>query len=314
MPAIRTAPVPLPGDVVDYISHTFQAANRAAATRLDRMPTTHEENLDMALIEAIDTASGPHITPSGVVVDVEIHFVGGGRHYRRWEVADIGLILNFRRSGSLIRTKVVLLQSKRLYPNESEFVEFRGLARTGGFGSLMQPSWVLPAQEPRMYNFTEDCRYKAMKVGDEQWVAIEAYEQQHAIPVHYLLYHPSEIPHSREIPTQLPFVSSTASPTVGSRVLAATEIRAATSAMAPNLAPSFADLRAGTALPGQALEDFITTEVLTCKQGYIAQPGVADAGLNAVFYQRTGPISAAIRFDIDVPEDLVLPEQDEVDG
>ena len=80
-----------------------------------------------------------------------------------------------------------------------------------------------------------------------------------------------------------------------------------------NTAPSFADLSQGAAAPGLLVQEFVRDEVLTCQQGYIADPNVQDAGLNAVFSQRGAPIAAAIRFDIDVPADLVLPEEDEVD-
>ena len=220
LPSISTAPVPLPADVVDYITQTFDLANREVSTRIDRMPTTHEENLDFAFIDALASAAGPHVAPSGVVVDFDIHFVGGGAHWGRWEIADLGVIVNFRRARSLIRTKVLLLQSKRLYPKESEFVEFRGLTRLGGFGSLMEPTW-LPAQEERTFTFTSDCRYKALQVGDDQWARIKAYEDEHAIPVHYLLYHPSDLPYAREIPTRLPVADRTGPTAVGARVVGA---------------------------------------------------------------------------------------------
>jgi hypothetical protein len=110
--------IPVPVDIVDYVRHTFQTANSHVAARLDRMPTVHEETLDFALIDSLAVASGPHLVPSGVVVDLDVHFVGGGQHWQRWEVADIGLIINFRLAGALLRTKIVLLQSKRMYPRE----------------------------------------------------------------------------------------------------------------------------------------------------------------------------------------------------
>ena len=55
------------------------------------------------------------------------------------------------------------------------------------------------------------------------------------------------------------------------------------------------------------IQEFVRDEVLTCRQGYIAEPNTNDVGLDAVFNRRGAPIAAAIRFDIDVPEDLVLP-------
>src|SRR3954447_7801784 len=131
-------PIPLPSDVVDYIRDVFTTANQEVTARLDRMPTTHEEALDLALIDTVAAAVGPHVMTSGVVVDVDVHFLGGGAHWQRWEIADVGVILNFRRGAELLRTKVLLLQSKRLYPREAEFVEDRGITRIGGFGSLME--------------------------------------------------------------------------------------------------------------------------------------------------------------------------------
>lgn len=308
MPPIRTGPIPLPADVVDYVTDAFLRANVAASSRLDRMPTMHETNLDFAFIDALAASAGPHLSPSGVIVDFEVHFVGGGRHWDgRWEVADIGLLINFRRSGALVRTKVILLQSKRLYPTDSEFVEFRSLHRLGGFGSLMEPSW-LPASAPRTFTFTADCRYKALQVGDEQWAAIRSYEEHHSIPVHYLLYHPSTIPYSQEVPTRFPVAEPIASPRVGARVMSSSDLRAASTLSPRNSAPSFAELSQGSDAPGSPVQVFVRDEVLTCRQGYVADPGVSDPGLFAVFNQRGAPIAAAVRFDIDVPEDFVLPE------
>jgi hypothetical protein len=120
------------------------------------------------------------------------------------------------------------------------------------------------------------------------------------------------MPYSREIPTQFPLADRTVPASVGARVLAARELRAATAGSPRNLAPSFADLSQGAAAPGLLIQEFVRDEVLMCQQGYIAEPNVNDAGLNAVFSQRGAPIAAAIRFDIDVPENLVLPEEDEV--
>jgi hypothetical protein len=72
----------------------------------------------------------PRTLTSGWTVRIATHYLGGGRHYgewngweRRWEVADIGVLVMFREAGKLRRTKVALLQSKRLYPDEQEFEE-----------------------------------------------------------------------------------------------------------------------------------------------------------------------------------------------
>lgn len=302
--------IPLPPDVVDYIRQTFMNANRQVAARLDRMPTLHEETLDFALIDALALSSGPHVAPSGVVVDLDIHFLGGGQHWQRWEVADIGLIVNFRLAGSLLRTKIILLQSKRIYPREAEFIEDRGLTRVGGFGSLMEQP-VLAALQPRTFRFDQTCRYKALQVGDDQWHAIEQYENRYAIPVHYLLYHPSIVPSDHRIPVQIPIAAPRRGHVrVGLRVESAASVRQATSGQPRNYAPSYRDLRLSSAAPGIGIQDFLCDEVLTCRQGYVAEEPGSDEGLNRVFAQRGAPIAAALRFDIDLPESMagqVLP-------
>ncbi len=88
-------PIPLRDDVLAYVYDLFAQANVRVTAKLDRMPTIHEESLDLALIEALSDAVGPHVLPSGAVVDLEAHFVGGGWHWERWEIADLGIIVNF---------------------------------------------------------------------------------------------------------------------------------------------------------------------------------------------------------------------------
>ncbi len=167
-PPIET--IDLPGDVIEYIRTVFASAHDGVAARLEGQPNVHEEALDMALISFISTSCGPHRTASDTVVDIDVHFVGGGWHIKRWEVADIGLLIIFRRRGQVLRRKVVLLQSKRLYPREVEFVETHGLAWPGGFGSLARMAdGDGDIRALRTFRFDEECRYKALQLGDIQW-------------------------------------------------------------------------------------------------------------------------------------------------
>jgi hypothetical protein len=294
-------PIPLAPDVVAYIRAVFDLANERVTARLDRMPTTHEETLDFAVIDALAEARGPHLAPSGTVVDIDAHFVGGGWHWNRWEIADLGLIVNFRRADTLLRTKVVLLQSKRLYPREAEFTEDLGLTRPGGFGSLMQQS--LPATiGPRVFRFDTTCRYRALQVGDDQWQAIAKYESEFGLPVHYMLYHPRSIPSEAAIPVVLPVAPSGDPIVVGIRVLSAAFMRSLTGTFSRNYAPAFGELCSDQVQPGTRLPDFMVDEVLTCREGYVADDGIQNPGLQRVFNQRTAPIAAAIRIDINLPE------------
>lgn len=292
--------VELPPDVVAYVGGVFSEAAESAAARLSRMPTSHEEALDFAMVDAFLEAAGPHRTASGVVFDVDVHWVGGGAHWQRWEIADLGVIFVVRRGPELLLTKVVLLQSKRLYPREVEFVPDRGLARPGGFGGLWQEP-DLAAYGPRTFHFEDACRYQAMRVGDDQWLAIEQYETRFGIPVHYLLYHPRDFPAVSTIPVSVPLAPVTGTSPVGTRVLAAAALRSLLRARPANHAPTYGELTDASGAPGLGLSRFVTDRVLPCHEGYLAAPG-PDAGLARIFNQRSGPIAAAVRFDINLAE------------
>ena len=292
----------LPLDVIDFVFDVFEKATDRVADRLDRMPTVHEEALDLALIDALSEARGPHVTSSGVVVDLDVHFLGGGHHWERWEIADIGVIVNFRRGGQLLRTKVVLLQSKRLYPREVEFVEDLGLVKPGGFGWLMNPS-VAAASGPRSFRFDSDCRYKALQVGDEQWQAISEYEATFRLPVHYLLYHPRSLPTESVIPVSVPVRKRRGTSPVGVRVVSAPDLRNKVIGRPRNHAPSYGELKTpGEKAVGIRLPEFMAHDVLRCRQGYVVDPTGMDPGLARVFNQRSAPIAAAIRLEIDMGE------------
>jgi hypothetical protein len=294
-------PIPLSDDVVDYVRSVFAEADDAVTARLERQPNVHEESLDMAFIDAVAASAGPHRTQSQAVVDIDIHFVGGGWHYERWEVADIGILVTFRRLNEVLRRKVVLLQSKRLYPREAEFQEAIGLARPGGFGYFVRRKEMW-GEQTRLFRFDPACRYRALQIGDSQWAAIQEYESRHGIPVHYCFYQPGSIPFQVTVPIQWPLTAAEPA-TVATRVMSATIVRANSTEFARNYAPSFADLAAGAGAPGVRLPGFIADEVLACNEGYVpAGDFFTDAGVNRIFNERAGPISSAIAIDIELPE------------
>jgi hypothetical protein len=291
-----TTPIPLPSDVVSYVHDVFQAASDDVAAQLERMPTMHEEFLDFALVAKLAQANGPYVVPSGTVVDLDVHFVGGGRHWGRYEIADVGVIVNFRRGTELLRTKVVLLQSKRLYPKgAAPDPPNSGVIKPGGFGSLMNPS-VAAASAPRTFRFDRDSRYEAMRVGDEQWDAIAEFEETFKIPVHYLLYHPRRLPSEQLIPVATPVRRTRGHARLGARVLTAADLRSRVNAGVTT--PAYRDLEANGSPPGLRLQEFIAQEVLGCRDGYVVDGKRVDPGLARIFNQRSGPIAAAVRVDI----------------
>jgi len=129
-------PFPIPDDVREWVRSVFSSCNARVTGKLDRLPTTHETSLDLSLIEALSQVSAPVRTPSGHLVRIDVHFLGGGRHFGTWEVADIGALLIYRSGTEVVRTKVALLQSKRLYPIEQAFEEDSPLTYATGFGRL----------------------------------------------------------------------------------------------------------------------------------------------------------------------------------
>lgn len=235
-------PFALPEDVVEFIGRVFAQCNARIASRLSYLPTLHETHLDLCFIETLSGVAAPHVTSSGYIIDVDVHYLGQGRHWESWEVADLGFIVTYRRAGTLLRTKVALLQSKRLYPRESEFVEDEPISKYRGFADLHGPP-DLPAQEPREFRFDASCRYRALQVGDDQWHAIGAYEAYYGIPVHYLLYHPRSLPSSQIIPVPAGQRRGVGRPAVGCRILRATDLRATATGWARNYAPSYGDFR-----------------------------------------------------------------------
>lgn len=313
------SPFLLPQDVVEFIDKAFRRCNTRVANRLSRLPTIHETYLDLCVIETLADVATPHITPSGYIVDIDVHFLGQGRHWGSWEIADIGLILVYRHNGRRVRTKIALLQSKRLYPREAEFIEDEPLSKYYGFGDLYGPT-VLPAEAARVFHFSDACRYRALQVGDDQWRAIANYENDYRIPVHYLLYHPRAIPSSQVIPAAATGPFRDIRPTVGCRVVASSDLRTSMAGRPRNYAPSYGELvRALSQAPnddvstrtaGWRLEGFVSDQVLGCHEGYVAAEDTdqPDQGLVRVFTQRGAPIVAALRIDINAPDQVRLEE------
>ena len=132
---------------------------------------------------------------------IDTHYLGGGRHFGSWEVADVGIIVQFRQAGTLVRSKIGLLQSKRLYPTEQEYEEDKPIDYLIGFGRLYEDTGsFLQVTHPRTFSFSRLSQYKALVVAGRQWDTIHQYEKSHGIPVHYLLYHPLRIPFTTRVP------------------------------------------------------------------------------------------------------------------
>src|ERR1700722_15237271 len=120
----------IPDDVVAWFRGVFAEANRRVCERLVNVPNIRETSLDDGLVEALIPDTAPRQLSSGAIVRMDTHNIGGLRridrlHWdltprRRWETADIGVIVFIYRREILIAKKVGLLQSKRLYPENND--------------------------------------------------------------------------------------------------------------------------------------------------------------------------------------------------
>lgn len=290
------ASMDLPSEVIEYVRGIFSNCNTRVSSKLSRMPTTHETSLDLSFIEAISQFATPQRLSSDWVVRLDTHYLGGGRHFGEWEIADIGFIIVFRKKGTVPLRKVALLQSKRLYPHEQAPEEDTPIDYMIGFGRLLQGEEEdLAAMKERSFGFSERSRYRALQVGNKQYQAIKEYEDNYSIPVHYLFYNPLSIPWTQKIPVSEPPKQKIPECEVGAQVFRARDLRSLLDRENAPYSPNYADF---TSLQRWRLEAFVADELLRCREGYRAE-GSQDRGLFQVFNRRTGPIAAAIAITID---------------
>ena len=304
-------PFQIPSEIVNWIRTVFEGVNRRVSEKLTRLPTTHETSLDITLIEELSQYVAPFRFLSNWIVRLETHYLGGGRYWGRWEVADIGILIIFRRAGVTQQTKIALLQSKRLYPVEAESsAEDHPIDYAVGFGRL------LPAEQEykssvrnRIFTIVEESRYRAFEYQGKQYEAVLAYSHENGVPVHYLFYNPTSLPIRVTFPLEAQQTAERVNPEmIGCRVISAQtlddKLKAQRIKQGENpMFKSIFDAHREMNLPPWPLEYFIADLVLSCKEGHIAGVNpMEDEALFTVFNRRSGPISAAIAVTIDAPE------------
>ena len=297
---------PIPNDVVDYVRNVFLVCNRRIGRKIAAVPKSSEQSLDLTMIEQLSQYSAPTILPSDWTVRIDIHYLGGRRHFGRWEVADIGVLLFLRRAGKLVRSKVALFQSKRLYPDSGDIDEEEAADYHAGFARLVPagPS-VSPMATQHVFSFSEQSKYGALHVRDAQWRAIRQFQQARHIPVYYLLYNPWTIPFSQTFPlTHRPSLGKRSS--VGCRIIPADVLMPSLSDRPDSYSPQFREvcgLLRGSVRnrSGWRIEYFISRLFLGCTHGRVFQD-LADDDIESLFFGRSGPIAAAIGINVEMPE------------
>lgn len=310
---MNTLPFAIPGEVTGWIRNVFSTVNARVSAKLTAFPTTHETSLDMSLIEEVSQHSAPVSFSSGWLVRLETHFLGGGRYWGRWEIADLGILIVFRRAGVVVQTKIALMQSKRLYPSEAQTTaEDHPLDYIVGFSRLLPAEQEYKsAVKARTFSFQDTSRYRALEFEGKQYEAILGYEKETTVPVHYLLYNPLQLPLLVTYPVEAGnsrYQDSTSR--VGARVIAASSLdfKLKQGGLLPSDNPAFRQIfetASSEQSPPWSLEYFIADLVLSCKEGHVAGVNpMEDEALFTVFNRRSGPISAALSITIDAPAEV----------
>jgi hypothetical protein len=297
-------PLPeFPPEVHRFVEKVFSDANRRLSEKIARVPNCPEPSLDLTFVEHLSQYAAARIVTPGWAVRIDVHYLGGLRHFYSWEIADIGVLLFAKKSGHLISQKVALLQSKRLYPKRHGIIEETRADYNIGIGRLLPgSSHELSITHPYAFDFTQTSTYGALKVKDEQFDAIEAYENQYKIPVYYLLYNPWNIESYFHLPITAPIKLSTSS-NGGARIIPATKIRETLAGKSEGYMPKFNDVAISISSKvfdahGWRLERFVSKLFMKCKEGYLFED-LREDNIFALFNRRSGPISAALSITVE---------------
>jgi hypothetical protein len=297
------AQLPLfPAEVYSYVRKVFAGANRRISQKIARVPNCPEPSLDTTFIEYLSDFGSPRIVAPGWAVRIDVHYLGGMRHFMGWEIADIGLLILAKQGTKNVAKKVALLQSKRLYPLSLDVVEQSPEDYRIGFGGLLPSGDTSRSLGiSRTFKFTEASKYKAFKRADQQQTAIDNYEDENGIPIHYLFYNPWQIPCEYQSPVVNPPCLGLKA-NGGCRVIPAKTIKEHFASKASGYSPNFGEtsklLDDPKALHGWRLEYFVADLVMKCKQGYAFQ-SLNEDNIYNLFNRRSGPISAAISVTIE---------------
>ena len=295
----------IPPRVISYIKGIFANSNRIVARAMDSNPHLREEYLDQLFLSSLIGLNriAIKVPKTSWIIRIDTHFLGSRWMWDRWEVADIGLLLTFRQGGQVRRSKVGLLQSKRLYATEINEPTSEIDINPIGFGSLfISDAEFSEESTDRNFTFTPESKYLQLKYNDHQYKAIRDYERYNRIPIYYLFYNPSELPITVTIPAEN---KSTRKLNVGCRVISADDVRGVMNQTKNS--PSYQELDLDR--PHLKIQDFIE-DLLLCKKGHIISLP-SDEAVQRLFYQRNAPISAAISISIDGPEGLEFTETNE---
>jgi hypothetical protein len=294
----------IPDAIFETIRTHFSDCNTKLAHSLSQFPGIREEALDAGFIAYFQTRPGPFQVMTNWTIRYEAHYIGGARHYGVWEVADIGLMVIFRRNGKIVRSKLAFIQSKKLYPKNVRLIQ-RDPYHRQGMGRLLETDEehqeVVKRKE---IVFDEQSKYKAFRKNSEQQVAMSSFQERFDINMYYLFYNPLTVPHQiiTPIEAEIPALENV----IGCRILTKDYLDEALSNYQSNYQPSYGDIKYllpkpftdDSHLGGWRLEYFVSDLVLGCKEGFIDDSPNFKT-LMHLLEAKSSPISAAISITID---------------
>lgn len=288
----------------------FADANRMVCERLVNLPNIRETSLDDGLIEVLIPDSAPTLLPSGSIVRMDTHNIGGLRrfgrpdwdwpHHGRWEVADIAILVFVYRGDKLIAKKIGLLQSKRLYPINNDVDDDDEVGFLHGMNAfLRREGQQATISLHRDFVFQDDCIYGAIHAGSRQLQLIDKLNQDFGKAVYYLLYNPHKMPCSIRYPLSTRIRIGQMA--VGCRVIDADSVHQKLAKLSEGESPTFASLNGADAPDNWSLETWAADMLLTCQVGQ-RFGGDGDARIRYFLERRSGPIGAALAASITLPD------------
>jgi hypothetical protein len=292
----------IPADVSDWVRLVFARCNERITGKLGRNPNAPEESFDLTWLEHLTHVASPIRLGSGWTVRIQTHYLGGMRHFRGWEIADIGVLMFIRDSADIRTSKVALLQSKRLYPRNMVVAEEVRTDYEIGFARLADPEDLAHSIAfASRFEFNRDCRYGALIAHSEQTGAITDYEREVGLPVYYQFYNPWRLPYAVDVPIRR-ITRHRQPPALGVRIYPSAGVHAMLSTRPDGVRPTYTELIDACG-DGWALDAFVADELLGCREGHIFD-SPEDAAIQTLFNRRSGPIAAAISITLEAPEPL----------
>ena len=303
----------IPDDVVAWFRSVFADANRRVCERLVNLPNIRETSLDDGLIEALIPESAPTLLPSGAIVRMDTHNIGGLRrlgapHWdwdfpqrRRWETADIAILVFVYRGDRLVAKKIGLFQSKRLFPINQDVEDDDEIGFLHGMNAFIRrDGHQASAALHRTYSFDETCTFASIQAGHRQVGLIDTLNRDFGKVVFYLLYSPPELPFTVNYPLRQRV--RVGKMQIGNRVVDADGVHRALAELGDGASPSFKSIQSACVDRDWSLEIWAADLLLTCQVGQQFDD-TNDDRVRYFLERRSGPIGAAVAASITLPEE-----------